>query len=299
VSTPVSMTGFGRAQGRLSERFDAGLVVRAVNHRFLDVSVRINLRDELPEAEVAVREEIERVASRGRVSVQVNLERLTPADTRISVDRSAVLQVMEQVVSLMPVHGSIGPARLGDILQLPGVVTHAGGQTVLNQGELEELRRLAADAATDFLAMRRAEGQRLVERVEDDLGVVEEFVDWVEPRASELRSLLLERLGARMTELLGDAVDMDETRLLQEAALMADRADVTEELVRLRTHFGAFRSRLVEGGAVGRALDFLCQEIHRELNTLGSKLREAGMGERLVDAKTATERVREQIQNLE
>jgi uncharacterized protein (TIGR00255 family) len=298
VSAPVSMTGFGRAQGRLSERFDAGLVVRAVNHRFLDVTVRTNLRDELPEAEAAIREEIERVASRGRVSVQVNLERLVPADTRISVDRAAVLQVMEQVSALTPVHGRMAPASVGDILQLPGVVTSAGSQTILDEGELEELRRLAADAATDFLAMRRTEGQRLLERVHSDLEVVAAFVAWVEAQASDLRPRLLERLGARMAEMLGDA-EVDEARVLQEAALMADRADVTEELVRLRTHLDAFRSRLDGGGSVGRALDFLCQEIHRELNTLGSKLREAGVGERLVDAKTAAERVREQIQNLE
>ncbi|MCD4749021.1 MAG: DUF1732 domain-containing protein, partial [Thermoanaerobaculales bacterium] len=109
---------------------------------------------------------------------------------------------------------------------------------------------------------------------------------------------VFERLKERLEELLeGRAVD--EERLVHEAALLADKADVSEEVVRLRTHIGSFRRRLKSGGAIGRALDFLCQEIHRELNTLGTKCRELGVADRVVDAKGALERIREQVQNLE
>jgi uncharacterized protein (TIGR00255 family) len=125
------------------------------------------------------------------------------------------------------------------------------------------------------------------------------FVDGLEPELEEIRARILGRLRERIERLLGPEVPLEPDRIAQEAAVVADRADVSEEVVRLRSHIEGFRKRLEAGGAVGRALDFLCQEIHRELNTLGSKCREVGLAERLVEAKTATERLREQVQNLE
>lgn len=299
MSGPVSMTGFGRAQGRLSDRFHASLVVRAVNHRYLDVAVRVNLREEMPELEALIRQEVERVVSRGRVSVQLTLDRLQPARSSAMVDREAVVQVLEQVGSIAPSRGSVPPAGVGDVLTLPGVVSVVTEETLLNGDETEELRRLAAGAVREFGAMRQREGERLVDRIVADIEEVAGFVAWVEPQAGELRQALMERLDARIRDLVGDHAAIEPERILQEAAVLADRADVTEELVRLRAHLDSFRGRLQGDGPIGRALDFLCQEIHRELNTIGSKFREAGLAERLVDAKTAAERVREQVQNLE
>jgi uncharacterized protein (TIGR00255 family) len=115
----------------------------------------------------------------------------------------------------------------------------------------------------------------------------------------ELRQRAMERVRERITELMGADEMPDPDRVLQEAAVQADRAEVAEEVVRLRAHLASFRDRLAAGGAVGRSLDFLCQEMHRELNTLGSKCREPEVSERLVDAKASGERIREQVQNLE
>ncbi len=157
---------------------------------------------------------------------------------------------------------------------------------------------LVAAASSSFSRMRREEGSQLGVQIRKDLHEITSFVDWFEPLADGFRKQSLERLRERMLEVLnGQAVEPD--RLLQEAALLADRADVTEEAVRLRTHLESFSKRLEGGGVIGRALDFLCQELHREINTLGTKCREAGVADRVVDAKGAVERIREQVQNLE
>jgi uncharacterized protein (TIGR00255 family) len=148
--------------------------------------------------------------------------------------------------------------------------------------------------------MRVAEGARLGRQIESELAEVTALADWFEPRMPEMRQRILERTKERVEALVGSSTAaVDPERVVQEAALIADRADVAEEVVRLRSHLEAFSERLRVGGTVGRTLDFLCQEIHRELNTLGSKCRELGVAERIIDAKAATERVREQVQNLE
>jgi uncharacterized protein (TIGR00255 family) len=115
----------------------------------------------------------------------------------------------------------------------------------------------------------------------------------------DMRERIFERTKERVETLVGSAAAIDPERVIQEAALLADRADVAEEVVRLRAHLETTSDRLRAGGVVGRTLDFLCQEIHRELNTLGSQCRELGVAERIIDAKAAAERVREQVQNIE
>ena len=147
--------------------------------------------------------------------------------------------------------------------------------------------------------MRRSEGEQLVQQVRAELEALSTFLDWFEPQMAEIRATMLERARSRIAEMVGPEVELDPQRILQEAAVLADRADVAEEVVRLRSHLEHMEQRLQAGGAVGRTLDFICQELHRELNTLGSKCREPAVSERLVEAKAATERVREQVQNLE
>jgi uncharacterized protein (TIGR00255 family) len=161
------------------------------------------------------------------------------------------------------------------------------------------LRAIASEAVEEAASMRCEEGERIVRQIEAELAEVASFVDWFEPQMPELRQSLFDRTKERIEGLLGPEVKVDHERVLQEAAVLSDRADVAEEVVRLRAHLASFSQRLAAGGVVGRSLDFLCQEVHRELNTLGSKCRELGVADRLVDAKTAVERVREQVQNLE
>jgi len=295
----ASMTGFGRAHGNLSDRLAAAVVIRSVNHRYLDLQVRVNLREELPEVETVVRSVVSKRLSRGRVVVQVNLDRLSPAPSRVLVDAEGVRRVLTKLVEIDLPEGEVAPVAMGDVLAVPGLVSVSSEGLLLDEGETDALSRMVGEAVEAVAAMRLREADALVTQIHGELGLVEQFVEWLEPLASEVRDRLFERLQVRISELLGSRAELDRDRQLQEAAQLADRADVAEEIVRLRGHLEQLRRRLAGGGVVGRALDFLCQEMHRELNTIGSKLREVGLTERLVDAKTAVERIREQVQNLE
>ena len=284
------MTGFGTARRRLSGRFDVAVVVRSVNNRFLDIQVRLSLREEMPEVEAAVRKVIENVATRGRIVVQVDFRRLEAPESRVLLDRAALEDLTARLEGL--------DIRAGELLGVPGLVTVTPESASLDEAEVEALLEAVSYAADEFVSVRETEGSRLVERIRSDLGEIETFLDWIEPQTGDFRRRIFERLREKLTELLGEQ-GVDEDRAVREAALLADRADVAEELVRLRAHLESFSKRLDAGGAVGKALDFLCQEIHRELNTLGTKCRELGVTDRVVDAKGAAERVREQVQNLE
>jgi uncharacterized protein (TIGR00255 family) len=285
-----SMTGFGTARGQLSDRFAVGVVVRAVNNRHLDIVVRLSFREELPEVEAAVRREVERVAKRGRIIVQVDFRRLEAPHSRVLVDRGGLEDLMAQLEGL--------DVAAGDLLAVPGLVNIAAESAVLNDDELIALRQVVAEAAQAFAGMRSEEGARLAEQIDADLDEIGVFLGWFEPQMEVFRQRVFDRLQTRIGELL-EGRGVDEERLVHEAALLADKADVSEEVVRLRTHLESFSRRLGESGPIGRALDFLCQEIHRELNTLGTKCRELGIADRVVDAKGAVERIREQVQNLE
>jgi uncharacterized protein (TIGR00255 family) len=210
-----------------------------------------------------------------------------------------VTRVLEELGAVDVGAQSSSPVELRDVLGLPGLVTVSTAETLLDAEELAALGGLAREALAQLVEMRQREGERLRAQIEAELEKVQAFIDWFEPRIEGFRAGVLERLQERMAELLGDQAAVEPERLAQEAALQADRSDVAEEVVRLRSHLETFSQRLDHGGAVGRALDFLCQELNRELNTLASKCRELGVAERLVDARTATERIREQVQNLE
>jgi len=293
------MTGFGRARGALSTRFAASVVIRSVNHRYLDVQVRTNLREETPELEAAVRSVVSESIERGRVTVQLTLERTQPAATTVVVDGRAVTSALAQLRQLEEEQGGPQTVELRDVLTLPGLVTVTGAETLLEADELEALESVVREASRQYLAMRLEEGARLRGQLDGELERLTAFLDGLEPGLVDIRERLLQRLTERLERLVGSEVAVDPERLVQEAAILADRADVSEEVVRLRSHLAAFADRLAKGGSVGRTLDFLCQEIHRELNTLGSKCREVGLAEQVVEAKTATERLREQVQNLE
>jgi uncharacterized protein (TIGR00255 family) len=297
--TLMSMTGFGRTRADLSDRLAVSVVVRSVNHRYLDIQVRTNTREETPEIDAVARAGISEHFRRGRVTAQINLERKLSADVDVVVNTEAVQAVLDQLARVSSGQNPGGSVRIGDILSVPGLISVASPDTILDQGELDSLRSAVNEAASEGAAMRRDEAARLVQQIESELSELASFVDWFEPQMPGLRKRIFERTQERIDGLIGPEMNIDSERVVQEAAILADRTDVAEEVVRLRSHMENFRQRLESGGVVGRSLDFLCQEIHRELNTLGSKCREVGVVDRLVDAKTSAERIREQVQNLE
>lgn len=296
----LSMTGFGRAQRRLSEAWSASIVVRSVNHKGLDIQVRHNLREELPELENAVRAVLSEHVRRGRVIAHLAFEPGAAAPPAAWLDQRMVRALVEQLSTLDTAGSGMTPPSLGHLLSLPGVIVSASvGESLLGDAELAELRALTADAVYALTDGREVEGKHLALQIRMELDRIDAIVGWLESRQDDIRLQLVERMRERLTVLVGPDLIPGDDRLLQEAAILADRADVAEELVRLRSHIGQFRERLEKGGTVGKALDFLCQELNREVNTVASKCREVGLTERIVDGKTAIERIREQVQNLE
>jgi uncharacterized protein (TIGR00255 family) len=199
----MSMTGFGRARAELSDRFGASVVVRSVNHRYLDIQVRTNLREETPEIEAAVRSVISERFHRGRVTAQVNLDRIRSAEVDVAVNTDAVREVLDQLSSIVVPDGVGASAKLGDVLAVPGLISVASPETILEEQEVTGLRSVASEAVQEAVVMRREEGGRLVQQIESELAEVIVFADWFEPQMSEFRQRLLDRTKKRVEELVG------------------------------------------------------------------------------------------------
>lgn len=292
-----SMTGFGSARFEVEAwRFE--LEMRAVNHRHFDV--RIRLPRLLASLEQAVRERLQGRFARGKVDLSIVTPEGAAPPPRIEVDLEAARQylVAARTLESEGVAPGLDTARL---LALPGVSRFV--EPPLSEGPLGE-RVLAAvdDAASALLAMRAAEGAALARDMQARLARALELAAGIEERSGLVADAVRERLRKRARQLEADTGLLDEARLHQEIALAADRMDITEEIVRLRSHVDQFRELLETGGAgkpVGRQLDFLLQELSREANTIGSKGGDAPIAHLVVELKTELERLREQVQNVE
>ncbi|HUM02391.1 MAG TPA: YicC/YloC family endoribonuclease [Thermoanaerobaculia bacterium] len=288
-----SMTGFGRAATTLPDGTEATVIVRGVNHRFLDVAVK--LRDELAPAEALLRKAVGAVAQRGHVDVLVRT--LRPAGRTASFDEASATRY---AAAWREAAGRTGlPADLTarDLLGLPGVVR---GEEAPEPDEavLEALAAVAAEALAAFDAARQREGEALAGALDTILLRLEQGVG----RLDDARQGLTERIQATLSERirkLAASVPLDEARLAQEVALLADRADISEEVDRLKAHLAEARRLLGASGPVGKRLDHLTQELHREVNTAGAKVREGGATRLVLDLKSDLEAFKEQVQNVE
>jgi uncharacterized protein (TIGR00255 family) len=286
-----SMTGFARGErdtpfGRMV------LELRSVNHRYLDLSLRVP--DPLRPAEGVLRDTLRERLDRGKVDATVRLERAEGTGEGIPLDEHAIEAV---ATALERVRGRLG-ARAGtvdplEVLRWPGVVREADPD---RNRLAAELRALASDGADALVAHRAREGARLAELVEARLARIDAIAGELAAGSTGFVTALRERLRQRAREL---AAELDPQRLEQEVALLAQKADVAEELDRLRAHVGEIRLTLGGDGPAGRRLDFLAQELNREANTLASKAGDAGVAHRAVDLKVLIEQIREQIQNVE
>lgn len=281
------MTGFGRGvveQVRLRATVD----IRAVNHRFLDLKLRGGPLS--PALEDAVGTRVRAVVERGSVTVSIHLVR-TAGAPRINAEAAGAAHVA--LAELARTLGLPGP-DLALVLAQPGVVA-----LTEDDHEAPDASVLAAtDAALAQLAtMRDAEGQALAKELTARLAELDGIRGGVAERARAMPEQIQQKLHARLAKLLEDEVDPQ--RVAQEVALLADRADVTEELVRLASHLEQARSLIAGKASAGRRLDFLVQELGRELNTIGSKSASAEITALVVEGKAVLEKVREQVQNVE
>jgi uncharacterized protein (TIGR00255 family) len=291
-----SMTGFGQAQGELSPRLAAQVRITSLNARFLELSLRTHPRMESAELEIAIRGVLAAGLARGRVQVTVEVTPLT-SEAGALVLRWEVASSLLEALAKRPAGLELAPLALRDLLALPGFA-EGGAEIALSPDEQEALLGIVATGRDALVAVREREAAALLPQIEGEVTVLESFQRWLAEIGGQLRETLLARLRERMGSLL-QGVELSEERLLQEAALAAERSDVAEEVQRLQAHLVHLRQIFEGGGAVGKKLDFLLQELLREVNTAASKCREVGMGEKVVSAKAALEKLREQCANLE
>ena len=265
-----SMTGFGQAAFEVAgQPFE--VEIRTVNHRHLDV--RIRLPRPLGEQESLVKSIVQSGLGRGKVDVSVNQGEGSAADSALEIDEALAARYVEAARGLAETHGLSGELDVSTLITMPGVTRF--GEAEMPGDELEAALRSGVEAALRGVsAMRTAEGTRLAEEFEKRLDNVLALVVFFEDRAADVLEAARERLRRRTEKISQDTGLLDEARLHQEIVIAADRLDVTEELVRLRSHLDQFRTIMGEAGdgqPVGRRLDFLLQELGREANTVGSE----------------------------
>jgi uncharacterized protein (TIGR00255 family) len=291
------MTGFGRASGPLGPEWSADLSARSVNHRFLDLTVR--LRDSEAPLEAPLRQAFARLLARGKVEVTLRLTRVGPGGPQVVIDERLVESLLARLVELSRRYPIKGELEARDLLVLPQAVSVEAPSDDFTPEEIGALESLAERVASAVVAMREAEGRRIAEDLLRRIELLEKKLDRLSARRDEIVRSIAETLRDRMRALFPQ-VPLDSGRLEQEAALAAERSDVAEELSRLAGHFSQFRELLgAASGPVGKKLDFLSQEILREINTLGSKARDLQLTREVLDMKAETEKIREQVQNLE
>jgi uncharacterized protein (TIGR00255 family) len=290
-----SMTGFGRA-----EVSGGGVVVtaeaRSVNHRHLDVSLRVPRA--LASAELELRRLIASRLERGRVDVAVQVAPAAgAAPQRIHMDASLAREYLEQARAFARDVGVAGEVTLGWLLERPGVVRMEDVEPA--EGAVwPVLAEAVTTALADLITGRAAEGDALAAELRRLLGELATEVETIAARAPAAVARREERLRDRIRSVLGEA-GVDEGRLLTEVAIWADKTDVTEELTRLRAHLAQFAATLDRGGALGRSLDFLIQELGREVNTASAKADDLELSQAAIAAKGILEKMREQVQNIE
>jgi uncharacterized protein (TIGR00255 family) len=295
-----SMTGFGRASREI-EGLGLEVEVRSVNHRHLDLRVR--LPRVLTDQEAAIKKRIQGVLSRGKVDVTVNLT-MSVAATTVEIDKEIAAQYVEASRALRERHslGALGETLdVAALLALPGV-TRVVETEIDPEILVGPLRDAIEEAIEALIAMRAVEGESLSIEIEGRLARVAELADAFEGRAGEVLAVAKQRLHKRAEQIKREVGLLDDARLHQEIVIAADRLDITEELVRLKSHVAQFRETLESadrGEPVGRRLDFLLQELGRETNTVGSKANDAPLAQDVVELKTELERIREQVQNVE
>ena len=293
-----SMTGFGRSSFEV-DHVAFSVEVRTVNHRHLDLSVR--LPRALSDRELGIKKSLQKRFGRGKIEVSVNFQSGSSLGAQLEVDLDLAEQYVAAAEALRRAEGVGGDLDVVALLALPGVSRLA--ERGLEAEDLDAKLSSALDeAAAAAQAMRVAEGEVLARELRDRLDTSAALVAELDSRSSVVQDAVRERLRRRTDQLRQEIGSVDEARLHQEIVIAADRLDVTEELARLRSHIEQFASALASsasGDPVGRRLDFLLQEMGREANTLGSKAGDAPIAHRVVDLKTELERIREQVQNVE
>jgi len=304
VSAAYSMTGFARVSGVASERLNFTLTLKCVNHRFLDLHLR--LPGNCDALEMQLRKLLKESIHRGHVEVTLQLEREAKSD--LQLNRPLVAAYVKAVREAAAENGLAAEPDLNAILRMPGAMTAESNSGAEDMQAVESaVLAVVENAIAQLNVMRAQEGAALVAEMTAGMQRIAAAAEEVAALRGDVRQAYFVRMQQRIAELLqmNESKEIAQQRILEEAALLAERSDVEEEIVRLRTHVQHFIGLLAAGGELGKKLDFLLQELNREANTLLSKTSGAAAGNGLritelgLGIKSEIEKVREQVQNIE
>ncbi|MBD3106786.1 YicC family protein [Bacillus sp. AGMB 02131] len=289
----VSMTGYGLGTSE-SERLKVRAEVKTVNHRFSEFYVR------MPRQLLVLEDKIKKLLAtyirRGRAEIFITIDGEGLLTKRLEVDWSLLDQYMSHLNEVTYKYNLHPNDALQNITHLEGIFHIHEEQT--NTSEVEELVMEAVkQAGEQLLAMRKAEGMRLQEDIAEQLKNFSDAADQVKEYAPLVLEQYKQRLQTRMTEFASGIID--ETRMLNEVAIFTDKADINEEITRLKSHLSQVYETIESDAAIGRKLDFLVQEMNREVNTIGSKANDAKIASQVVEMKSLLEKIKEQVQNIE
>ncbi len=288
-----SMTGFGRGE-HVQDNVTFTVDVRTVNHRYSDISIRIPRI--ISTLEEKVREYVNSRVSRGKIDIYVNYSSFSQ-DAKVMVDNNLAAAYVESLTSLKNQFGLRDDISLSVLTRFQDILKLETAE--LDMDYIWSLLRVALGNAFDALIeMRKREGARLQEDLVGKLDNISEKVQYIKEKSSLLVDEYKAKLYDRIKELTKD-IQLDENRLLTEVAIFADKSSIDEEIVRLGSHVKEFKKALSMEGSIGKKLDFILQEMNREVNTIGSKVSDITITNYVIDMKTEVEKIREQVQNIE
>lgn len=288
-----SMTGYGRGTA-VGETFTVTVEMRSVNNRNLDIHWRGP--QELAAWEIPLKKQIQAAVSRGRIDVTVSLAQSD--EVKYELNRPLIRGYLAAMRTMRDEFGLAGDADLGTISRLPGALQPISSGSAVSDAVSQGIEQSLTEALTALVAMRAVEGYELQKELLSRTARMAEHLAGIESNAAALVELHREKLRARMAELLGET-NLDETRLAQEVAYLAERSDITEEITRLKSHLAQLEELIQGGGEIGKKLDFILQETNREANTILSKSSELSICDAAIEIKTDVEKLREQALNVE
>ncbi len=289
-----SMTGFGRCEVAEGER-KITVEMKSVNHRYLDVTIKMPKK--LNFFEAAIRGELKNDIQRGKVDVFITYEDFTESNVCVKYNKELAAEYMKYLKQMSEDFMLDNDVRVSVLSRYPEVLTMEE-QTIDEEELWQLLDKAIKGAVEEFVAARIREGENLKNDLIEKLDGMLSHVDFITKRSPQIITEYRQRLSDKVKELLEDNA-VDENRLLMEVTLFADKVCVDEELVRLRSHIETTQDSLIQGGSVGRKLDFIAQEMNREANTILSKTNDLEISNHAIELKTEIEKVREQIQNIE
>lgn len=289
-----SMTGFGRCEIAEGER-KFTVEMKSVNHRYLDVNIKMPKK--LSFFESSIRNELKKYVQRGKIDIFITYEDFSENNVCIKYNRDIAAEYLTYLRSMAEEFSLDDDIRVSTLSRYPEVFSME--EQMVDEEEIWKVLSKAIDgAAEEFVATRVKEGQNLSDDLLAKLDEMLTHVAFIEERSPQIITEYREKLQERVQEMLKD-VAVDEARLVTEVTVFADKVCVDEEIVRLKSHIEATRQTLLEGGSIGRKLDFIAQEMNREANTILSKTTDLEISNRGIELKTEIEKVREQIQNIE